>query len=342
MHTSVDRREVAKKAGVSAPTVSRALSGSPLVNEKTREHIKAVARRLGYTPNRQASLLARKKTFRIGFVIPYYKNIPPFSRAYFPVLLDGIIVTAEEQGYAVTIILDKRGEEYKDLAQLVKGKEVDGLLLTIIKINDPRLADLQKEKVPLVLINSRQPGLCSVDNNPRPGLELAFEHIRKLGHKRLGFITGDREYHNSQDRLEAFNELARQAGMETVVAEGNFSRTSGYYSAGKLLQANPRPTAILASSDREALGVLEYCRDHSIRVPEDLSVIGYDNFDPAISSQPPLTTIDNPARQTGAEASKLLIEMIEGRVKKAKEIQLDTGFVERKSTGLSLSPALSR
>jgi LacI family transcriptional regulator len=333
MHTSVSRREVAKKAGVSAPTVSRALSGSPLVNEGTREHIKAVARRLGYTPNRQASLLARKKTFRLGFVIPYYKAIPPFSRAYFPVLLDGIVMAAEELGYSVTIILDKRGEEYKDLAQLVKSKEVDGLLLAIVKINDGRLAALQSAKVPLVLINSRHPGLCSVDNNPRPGLELAFEHIRKLGHRRLGFITGDPEYNNSRDRLEAFQQLAAAAGLETVVAEGNFSRTSGYYAAAKLLQSDPRPTAILASSDREALGVLEYCRDHGIRTPEDLSVIGYDNFDPSISSQPTLTTVDNPARQTGAEASKLLIEMIEGRIQQPKEIKLDTGFIQRQSTG---------
>ena len=131
MRTSVNRRLVAKKAGVSESTVSRALARSPLISPETKEKIHRVAESLAYYPNRQASLLARQRALRLGFVIPVHKSIPPFSRAYFPALLDGVVTAAEEKGYSVTILLDKTNGQHKDLSRIVQTKEVDGLLLAI-------------------------------------------------------------------------------------------------------------------------------------------------------------------------------------------------------------------
>ncbi|OGJ85657.1 MAG: hypothetical protein A2268_16790 [Candidatus Raymondbacteria bacterium RifOxyA12_full_50_37] len=323
---------MAKKAGVSASTVSRALSGSPLISEPTRERIRAIAEKMAYTPNRQASLLARQKTLRLGFVVPYYKSIPPFSRSYFPALLNGLVTGAEEKGYSITIIVDTTGDTYKDLSKIVQSKEVDGLLLAINKINDLRIPELKKNNVPFVLINSYGKGFSSVDNNPLPGMTAAFEHLISLGHTTIGYISGDMHYYNAIDRLEAFKTLAEKFKVTTQVEVGNFSKTSGYYCAGKLLQGAP-VTAIMTSSDREALGVLEYCRDHAIAIPDKVSVIGFDDLDPAAYVHPALTTIDNPVDETGKAASQLLIDTLETRTNDPRQIRLDTGFIIRQSTG---------
>jgi len=333
MHAGATRKTVAKSAGVSESTVSRALSGSSLISEETRSKVQKAAESLFYIPNQQASLLARKKTFRLGLVVPYYKSIPTFSRSYFPVLLDGTVSFAEERGYSVTIILDKQGDQFKNLPLLVKRKEIDGLLISILCKEDPRIHDLLQENIPFVLVNSVVENAFCVDNNPEPGMRLAIHYAREMGHQKIGFIAGDMNYHNAGERFSFFRNLAGEFGFDYTIEEGNFSKTSGYYAAGKLLQADPRPTLIMTSSDREALGVLEYCRDHKINIPSDISLIGFDNLDPAGYVYPSLTTINNPIRGVAAEGARLLIDIIEGKEKEPRVVRLDTGFVVRQSSG---------
>ncbi|MFH0919693.1 MAG: LacI family DNA-binding transcriptional regulator [Fibrobacterota bacterium] len=337
MHTGATRRAVAKKAGVSESTVSRALSGSPLISEETRLRIQKAALALSYIPNQQAYLLAKKKTLRLGLVVPYYKSIPTFSRSYFPMLLDGAITHAEERGYSITIILDKEGDQFKDLPLLVKRKEVDGLLLSILRKGDARINDLRQQNISFVLINSIAANAFCVDNNPEPGMRRAFDYTREMGHRIIGFIAGDMKYHNAEERFTVFKRLAAEFGFSYTVEEGNFSKTSGYCAAGKLLQSSPRPTLLMTSSDREALGVLEYCRDHKINIPMDISLIGFDNLDPAGYVYPALTTIDNPIRDIALESARLLIGIIEGKEKEPRVVRLDTGFVVRQSSGKAAS-----
>ena len=333
MHASAKRADVAKAAGVSESTVSRALNNSSLITEGVRERVKAAARRLGYIPNVQARNFARQKTFRLGFVVRSYKSFPPFSRAYFPTLLDGVLIGAEKFGYSVTIILDKQDGEYKDLAEIVRSKQVDGIIFSVIPVGDTRTRQLIHGNVPFVLVNDYEEGCSSVDARPMQGMEKAIGYLTDLGHTKIGFITGDMHYHNARDRLETFTSLTEKHNISSTIANGDFSRTSGYRCAGKLLCDRKPPTAIMTSSDREAFGVLDYCREHDIGVPERLSIIGFDNLFIAQEISPPLSTVNNPVQKAGEVAAELLIGMITKGTWEPEARWLKTDFIVRQSSG---------
>jgi DNA-binding LacI/PurR family transcriptional regulator len=332
MHTNAKRTDIARAAGVSESTVSRALANSPLISAEIRQKVREIAAEFGYVPSRQAALFTKNKTCRLGFVVRSYKVFPSFSRPYYPSLLDGAVRGAEEHGYFVTIILDRK-EKACDLALLVKSREIDGLLITIPSMDDPRFDELRSRNVPCVLVNDYRDGFNCVDGKPDAGMRKALEHSVSLGHRRIGFITGDMHYRNAIDRLAVFNRLAREFGIDSSTAEGNFSRTSGYRCAGKLLRDGNSPTLIMASCDREAIGVIDYCREHGLHVPGDVSVIGYDNLDPASDVTPALSTVDNQVMKTGWEAARLLCEILEGQAQPPITRWLDTDFVIRQSIG---------
>lgn len=324
---------MARKARVSEATVSRALSDSSLIPIGTKERVRRAAAELGYYPNRQAALFAKRKTFRLGLVVPVHHAFPPFSRAYFPAVLDGVVLAAESKGYAVTIIPDHIDGKPKDLAPIVQRREVDGLVLAINRIADQHIPELRAKGIRFVAINGRFPGCDYVDNNPTQGMRQALVYLRDLGHKRVGFITGNAEYSNAMDRLEAFETLSNEFGMEAVLQEGDFSRRSGYYGAAKLLRQARPPTAIIGSTDRQIIGTLDYCKDHKIGVPTQVSLIGYDNLESASMVAPPLTTINNPIREIGGEAATMLIDRIETGQGGPKSKTLDTQLIVRQSTG---------
>jgi LacI family transcriptional regulator len=332
MHTNAKRADIAKAAGVSGSTVSRALANSPLISFEIRQKVQQIAMELGYVPNRQAALFTKSKTCRLGFVVRSYKVFPPFSRPYFPALLDGAVRGAEECGYLITIILDRK-EQACDLALLVKSKEVDGLLITIPTLDDPRFDELRCQNLPCVLINDYREGFSSVDGKPDAGMHKALEQAIGLGHRRIGFITGDMRYRNAVDRLAVFQRCARELNFDPSIAEGNFSRTSGYRCAGRLLRAENAPSLIMTSCDREAIGAIDYCREHGLSVPDDISIIGYDNLDPAGDVTPALSTVDNQVMKTGSEAARLLCDILEGRAETPVARWLDTDFVVRQSLG---------
>ncbi|MBD3240686.1 MAG: LacI family DNA-binding transcriptional regulator, partial [Chitinivibrionales bacterium] len=333
MHTCARRADVARAVGVAESTVSRALSDSPLISDDVKRRVREAAQRLGYVPSRQAARFARRRTYHLGFVVRSYASFAPFSRAYFPALLDGAVLGAEERGYHVTVVLDRRHDDVDEIAGMVSSREVDGLLLSVTPADDDRVLALKKRGIPCVLINNYMKGMSSVDGDPRAGMRLAFEHALELGHARLGYVTGDMAYRNAVDRLAMVHRLAEEHGVKISVAEGNFSRTSGYIAAGKLLQSPRPPSLIMTAADREAMGVLDYCRQHRLRVPEDVSVIGYDNLEPARTVSPGLTTVDNPVTRAGLVGAQLLIDTIEGKTKRPVARWLETGFVVRESTG---------
>jgi LacI family transcriptional regulator len=326
------RSEVARLAGVSESTVSRSLNDSPLISGDCKKKVRDAASRLGYIPSRQASLFVRKRTYTVGFVVPSYEAFPPFSRAYFPALLDGAVLGAEQWGYTVAIVLDKVETGTRDYCSMIRSRTYDGLLFAVTRSEYEPFLYLRENNIPFVMINNYCDGLHSVDALPEPGMRMAFAHAASLGHDRVGYITGDLSYKNATDRLEVFERLAREKGMEVSIAEGNFSKTSGYRGAGKLVAEPSPPTLIMTSSDRAALGVMQYCAEHGVRVPADISIIGYDNLLPAQDVSPALSTVDNPVSKTGWVAANLLFDVIAGNVSKPTQTWLDTGFVIRGTT----------
>ncbi|NOG45042.1 MAG: LacI family DNA-binding transcriptional regulator [Calditrichaeota bacterium] len=329
---SAKRSDVAQKAGVSESTVSRALSDSPLISNETKRIVQSVAEELKYFPNKQAALFGKSKTARLGFVIKSYKSFPPFSRAYFPAQLDGTVLAADENGYSISIILDEQENRIKDFVRLVKTKEVDGLLLGVTSIDDARLAQLIENNIPFVLINNYKENCNTVANDPENGMAEALKHAAELNHRQIGYITGDLKYYDGQKRSAVLKKYLKKYNLSAHIVEGTFSKTNGYYQTAKLLQKNPKPTLIMTASDRAALGVLNYCVDHDIKVPQDLSVIGYDNLAPAADVTPALTTVNNPVTRIASQATRLLIDIIEGKSEKVVNNFVETKLIIRDST----------
>lgn len=331
------RADVARAAGVAESTVSRALNDSPLISPGVKERVRLAALSLGYVPSRQAAMFARNRSGTIGLVVPRYAAFPPFSRAYFPAVLDGVVVAAEQRGCFVTIVLDRADTTAEELAQLVTGKSVDGLLFTVTPAEYVRYNVLEELGLPFVLTSNYHESMNSVDADPEPGMRKAMEHARDLGHRTIGYVTGDLRYRNGQDRLQVFRKLVEEFGIRAVVREGDFSRTSGFRCAGELLsgagESGEEPTLIMTASDRAALGVLAWCKDNGIDVPGQVSLIGYDDLHPAQDAYPPLSTVRNPIREAGAHATDLLLDIVEGIRTTPTVLWLDTDFVHRESSG---------
>ncbi len=324
---------MAARAGVAESTVSRALNDSSLISPVIKLKVRQAASDLGYIPSRQAALFARKKTCMIGFVVPEYGSFPPFSRPYFPALLDGAVLGAEARGYWISIVLNKVSMPVRDYFALVESKTVDGLIFAVTPADYAPFLDLVEVGLPFVLINNYHEGLSSVDSRPLAGMRAAFSHAWNLGHRHVGYVTGDMRYRNAIDRLEAFRALAEEFDMLARIVEGDFSRSSGYRGGARLLGDGERPTIIMTSSDRQALGVLSYCSEKGIAVPRDLSLVGYDNLYPAQDLIPALSTVDHPISRSGYVGAELLADLIEGKEKGPCQKWLDTGFVVRESTG---------
>ncbi len=338
MTGNAKRADVARLAGVAESTVSRALNDSSLITEPIKERVRRAAEELGYIPSRQAALFARNRTMVLGFVVPTYASFPPFSRAYFPALLDGVVLEADRLGYSATIILDKVRRGHRDYHDMFRSRTVDGLLFAVTPADFSPYELLSREAVPFVLINNYSAGLSSVDARPEQGMRKAFSHATNLGHRRIGYVTGDMAFRNATDRLHWFHSLCLEFGVEGIVEYGDFSKTSGYRAASRLLSAENPPTLLMTSSDREAMGVLAYCLEHGIHVPRDLSVIGYDNLLPAQDISPALSTVHHPVTELGREATRLLTGFIEGRIEAPVQRFVDTDFVVRESTSFAPGP----
>lgn len=266
-------------------------------------------------------------------MVPRYAAFPPFSRAYFPTLLDGAVLAAEERGFFVTIVLDKEHTTNQELEELVTGRSVDGFLFAVSPAKYERYNYLKRRGVPFVLINNYHEGFSSVDADPIPGMRSAFEHAYRLGHRRVGYIAGDLGYRNGIDRVEAFRALAEEFGVSYQVEKGNFSRSSGYEGTARLLSQTSPPTVVMTAADRAAIGAISACRDRGLPVPEKVSVIGFDDLHPARDVTPRLSTVHNPVEESGWEAASLLVDLIEQKITKATRRWLETTFVIRESTG---------
>ncbi|MCG8479146.1 MAG: LacI family transcriptional regulator, partial [Spirochaetales bacterium] len=263
------RAEVARAAGVAESTVSRALSDSHLISDEVKERVRRVAAEFDYTPNRQAANFARQRSGTIGLVVPRYTSFPPFSRAYFPTLLDGVVLAAEKRGFFVTIVLDHEHTSLHNLDTLIASRSLDGFLFAVSPSQYDRYFDLQKRDVSFVLINNYREALSSVDALPEPGMRRAFDHAYQLGHRRIGYITGDLGFRNGIDRLTVCKTLADEFGLEVNIREGDFSKTSGYRETARLLDSAAPPSLIMTASDRAAIGALEVCRDRGVAVPSE-------------------------------------------------------------------------
>lgn len=325
---------VAREAGVSKSTVSRALAGDRRVKAETRLRIEEVARRLGYSRHRIASALARGRTFMVAVATP----APPrsFSDPFFLEFLGALGDRLTSAGYNLVLTLPDRpaasgsrdlpASAPGSLEDLVVGSMVDGAVLTEIAADDPRLAMLVQHQVPFVTLGTPEPAaggsagrLFSVDGDNAGGARLAVQHLIELGHREIACVTGPLHLVAARRRLSGFTGAMERAGACVPphrVVEADFTREGGFAAARRLIEAERaafagvRLSAIFACNDLMAIGVIEALRDAGLRVPEDVSVVGFDGINLGRLVDPPLTTAAQPIRQLGTLVAELLLEQI--------------------------------
>ncbi|MGX5731378.1 LacI family DNA-binding transcriptional regulator [Pseudoxanthomonas beigongshangi] len=305
--------DIAKHVGVSAGTVSRALSRPEKVLPATRKRIEQAAAALGYVPNTVARTLKTQRSSKI------LVTVPDIANPFFAQILQGAEEAAQAADYAVllgdTQHQPDREERY---AQMLPRNEADGLIVLGHRL-PPTAQEIVRQlgaNAPVVNGSEFDPalGIPSVHIDNAAAARTAMEHLYGLGHERIAVIGGPPDNPLHQQRLEGARIAARARGRlrQLTIVPGDFSVESGYAAAKQLLGQANRPTAAFCFSDQMALGMLAACRDMGIRVPEDFSIVGFDDLASSRYLNPPLTTISQPMREIGVRAVKLLLAIIEG------------------------------
>jgi DNA-binding LacI/PurR family transcriptional regulator len=323
--------EVARAAGVSTATVSRALNGSAQVADRTKHRITEAIAALGYQPNHVARSLVLKATHTIAVMLPDITN--PF----FPALVKGVQLAADEEGYAV-LLAHTGGDPAKEESyfQVLRGQQVDGVLLVGLVSAPESLKGLVGRGLPVVMLDRPVdlPGSATVRVDHKAGGRIATEHLLELGHHHIAHIAGPKELGVSQQRLDGYRRALSSHGVafeESLVAEGDFSEDGGYRGIQDLLRARTRFTALFAANDLSAIGAMTALREHGLQVPGDVSVVGFDDIHLASYTSPKLTTVRQPIYDMGRAAAKLLIDARRKKVSLKDKI-FDGELVVREST----------
>ncbi|MCR4424693.1 MAG: LacI family transcriptional regulator [Firmicutes bacterium] len=327
--------DVAQAAGVSISTVSRVLTNSAPVASETRSRVLEAVSRVGYRPNRIARALRRGTSQMLGLVLPDITN--PF----FTEVAAGVQTAAERHGYAVFLAgADGSPKRQAKLIRALADRQVDGMILCPVDNADPLFdaASCDDHGVRCVLIDRgpRRSGNDVVTCDNYGGSLRLTRHLIELGHTRLGCIAGPKGLGVSQDRVRGFRDAMREFGLaapEGSVYHGSFSAAAGEEGAASILRVHPDTTALFCLSDWTALGALAYLSKHSIPVPGQVSVAGFDNIHMSSLVHPALTTVDQPKREMGQAAVRLLLERISGRREAPKAITLPSTVILRDSTG---------
>ncbi|OHD66254.1 MAG: hypothetical protein A2096_09920 [Spirochaetes bacterium GWF1_41_5] len=317
------RSDVAALCKINPSTVSRALSGHQGIPQSTRQKILSVSRQIGYTPSQLGRSLQQKKSYRLGLLLPfsYNRKLHTFPHEYFSKLLYGIIKTAAEHLYTISVIADQNLKA-AELISLVHSGSVDGLLLPSLRIEDLRPQNLYREKIPFVLVHHyfKNKNWPYVDCSAESGMREAFDFLKKNGISKIGFLGGDPDYVNARDRRKIFSILAAEYKMKVShIIKGDFSRSSGLKAAG-IFRGKSRPHAVFCANDRMAWGLICGLKACGIKVPDHMRVIGFDNQDIASLSVPKISTVENPFFEIGSRAAEKLIAVINGEKQAGESI----------------------
>ena len=333
-HGRATIREIARAAGVSIATVSRVINGRPDVSPQTREAVLRVVREHGFSTNRNARALSGGRTGLVGVTVPIVEA------AYFAVVLAGAAEALYEHDMRIVVCptLHQHEREVALLDRLMHGT-TDGALLMLPEESNAELHALQETGYSFVVVDPRvrlDEGIPAVSAANASGARAATDHLLALGHRRIGAITGPPDWLASTERLNGYRSALAAAGVlpdPDLVVESDFSIESGEAAAGALLDLPERPTAIFGFNDNVAIGALEAARARGLRVPEDLSVAGFDDSEQSGLVTPALTTVRQPLAEMGRMAVSLLLRLLDHQRVEAMSVELATRLVVRDSTG---------
>jgi DNA-binding LacI/PurR family transcriptional regulator len=337
----VSIKDIAKAAGVSHSTVSRALSDSSLVSTETKSLIQQLAHEMDYSPDAQARSLVMGRTHTVGVVVTTITD--PFIAE----VVQAIEHTALDHGYSV-ILTSSNAEPEREIAavEMLHSKRVDGLVVTSSRVGALYQDHLDRLRVPVVLVNShsQQRGKytfsVSVDN--RHGAFLATSHLAALGHRRIAYVTGPANHSDDLDRFAGYREALGQAGVEVdraLVVPGSGRLDGGERALPVLMALEDPPTAVFCYNDMTAIGLLHVAQQSGLEVPGDLAVIGFDDVPFSSYVQPQLTTIAQPTRLMGQQAMEMVLDLMKSDGRGASNIVVKGRLILRVSSGDELRTA---
>jgi LacI family transcriptional regulator len=323
--------DVAARAGVSFGTVSRVINSDVHVKKETRARVLQTMQDLGFVANRQARSLAGGKSNSIGVLVP------DLGTGYIGEIIRGIDAELSLTNLDLILYTTHRtaSKESNYVANLATGM-VDGLLLVLPRSPADFVGNLTERNFPFILIDHQGGGRdCpAVGATNWQGAYHATEYLIKLGHTRIGFITGSMDLGCAADRLDGYRSALRThhiPEMIDLIYEGDFIQSDGYAGACALLDLPHPPTAIFASNDVMAMGVMDAVRSRGLRIPDDISIIGFDNIPQAELIHPALTTVSQPLEKMGRVATQMLLDLLQNPEKDAERLELPTELVIRES-----------
>lgn len=332
---AVTIKDVAKQANVAPSTVSRVIADSSRISEDTKQKVRNAMKQLGYHPNLNARSLASQSTQLIGLVMPSSSDVV-FQNPFFPTVLQGISEGAHEKKYALHMTTGKSEKEtLEGVVNMVQGKRVDGMILLNSKVEDNIITYLKERDFPFVLIGKPYKNveqITHVDNDNFRAMKEATEYLLKHGHRKIAFIGGSLDLMVTVERFLGYERAMRNANItlrnEYVINE-EFLIEGGQEAVRKLMSVTHPPTAIIVADDFMALGVLNTLDELGIRVPEDISIVSFNNVLLAEMAKPPLTSVDINIFDLGYQASKSLIQMIENSNEPIKRMIIPHKLIER-------------
>jgi DNA-binding LacI/PurR family transcriptional regulator len=329
---TVTLRDIARATGVSVNTVSRALTGKSDINAATKLRVLAAAVRLGYQPNLPARSLVLGRTHSIGLVVTDCTN------AFYAMLIRAVEDVAYSNGYSLLLATSNEAAEREAAAlQMLRERRIDGLLLSPVAVDAPHLELVRKGNLPCVLLTRRpadHDGMFVGTDNARAAA-VAVRHLLELGHRRIAHVTLANGSISAQTRIQAYRRELKRAGIPAdhrVEVPAPQTIAGGRAAARLLLEETPRPTAVFAYNDQQAVGIMLGLRDAGIEVPAEMSVLGFDGIDLGEVVDPPLTTMAQQIDQIGRLGAQMLIEALAGQ-NDVRQLVLPATLIERGSTG---------
>ena len=330
-------KDVAKKAGVSIATVSLVIHNNERISSATKKKVLKAIKALNYYPSKSARDLVSKKTGNIGFILTddHFLRTEPF---YTKIFL-GAEFGARGGDYYILLTTVKSDFSKDDsLPRFVLDRNVDGIIVAG-KVPDVLIQKLTKYKLPLLFVdyvpgNDNYP-VVLIDNIN--GAEIATNHLLKLGHKNIAFIAGDINHPSINERLLGYKKALESSGIiinTRLISTSSLypDRQNGYESAKKIFTAYKNITAVFACNDAMAIGVMQYLKDNNYKIPDDVSVIGFDDVEVDLMLDPPLTTMRVPKIELGSEALKLMVDILQNKKISIKKVIVPVELVIRKST----------
>ncbi|QKS71794.1 LacI family DNA-binding transcriptional regulator [Paenalkalicoccus suaedae] len=332
-------KDVAKAAKVAPSTVSRVISNSPRISEKTKERVREAMKELGYHPNFNARSLANKSTKTIGLVMPNSAN-KTFQNPFFPEVIRGISAKVHQLDYGLYLSTGQSEDEiFEEVQDMVQGRRVDGIILLYSKVEDRVIKYLHEEQFPFVIIgrpyDDTLKGITYVNNDNFKAAKTVTEYLLLLGHKCIAFIGGNLDFVVTIDHMQGYDRALRNAGIEPrddYIVFHEELQEGGQEAVIDLMSLPERPTALIVADDIMTFGVMRMLNEMEIHVPDDISIISFNNVMISELSTPPMTTVDINIYNLGYEGANCLIDLILHPDIGARKVIIPHKMIKRQTT----------